>query len=94
MTHRIFQFVTLVIGLTMLCNKGQGQDYSYITNNGTITITDYAGTGGNVVIPSTINSLPVVSIDDGMFAYNSSLVSVTIPNSVTNIGAYTFFNCG
>src|SRR5215471_16832442 len=40
----------------------KGQDYTYITNNGTITITWYTGTDANVVIPSTIDGLPVRSI--------------------------------
>jgi hypothetical protein len=28
----------------------QGEDYRYVTNNGTITITKYIGTGGDVTI--------------------------------------------
>src|SRR5262245_20647853 len=33
--------------------------FNYTTDNGTITITGYAGPGGAVTIPSTINGLPV-----------------------------------
>src|SRR6476661_3995097 len=33
----------------------QAEDYSYETNNGTITITKYTGPGGVVTIPGTIN---------------------------------------
>src|SRR6267154_2382750 len=36
--------------------------YTYTTNNGTITITGYTGPGGAVAIPSTITGLPVTSI--------------------------------
>jgi len=38
--------------------------FTYTTNNGTITITGYAGSGGvgAVTIPGTINGLPVTSI--------------------------------
>jgi hypothetical protein len=66
--------------------------FTFTTNNGTITITGYTGTGGVVVIPSTINGLPVTSIGDYTFQY-SSITGVTIPNSVTNIGDYAFNNC-
>ena len=40
----------------------QGEDYTYVTNNGTITITGYTGPGGDVTIPSTINSLPAPAV--------------------------------
>lgn len=42
--------------------------YTYTTNNGTITITGYDCSGAVVSIPSTITGLPVTSIVDGAFA--------------------------
>jgi BspA type Leucine rich repeat region (6 copies) len=69
---------------------GQAQ-FTYITNNGTITITKYTG-GGVVTIPSTTNGLPVTSIGDDAFD-GCAVTSVTIPNSVTNIGQKVFYNC-
>jgi hypothetical protein len=36
--------------------------FTYTTNNGTITITKYTGPGGVVDIPATINGLPVTCI--------------------------------
>ena len=67
--------------------------FTFTTNVGTITITGYAGPGGAVTIPSTINGLPVVSIGGGAFFGNSLLTSVAIPNTVTNIGDESFFYC-
>src|ERR1041384_2837828 len=66
--------------------------FTFTTNNGTITITGYTGTGGVVVIPSTINGLPVTSIGYEAFQ-DSSITGVTIPNSVTNIGEAAFSYC-
>src|SRR5665213_2177305 len=70
----------------------QGQ-FGYTTHNGATSITNYTGPGGAVTIPSAINGLPVTSIDYRAFWENSSLTSVTIPNSVTSIGESVFYSC-
>ena len=67
--------------------------FNFVTNNGTITIIKYTGSGGVVTIPSTINGLPVASIGDYAFLYCSSLTRVAIPNSVTSIGYEAFDDC-
>src|SRR2546421_648462 len=72
--------------------------FNYTVNNNAVTITAYTGPGGAVVIPSTIAGLPVVSIEqrafDPGYTHNSANVtSVTIPDSVTNIGDYAFYRC-
>ena len=64
--------------------------WTYTVANNQATITGYTGAGGAVVIPSTLNSYPVVSIGGGAFADCRSLTSITIPNSVTSIGEYAF----
>jgi len=69
------------------------QDYHYTTNNGTITITEYTGLGGNVIIPGTINTLPVTSIGNSAFYSCNRLSKVKIANSVTNIGNDAFRSC-
>jgi hypothetical protein len=63
--------------------------FTYTTTNGTITITGYTGPGGVVNIPAQINGLPVTSIGFDAFA-DTALTSVTIPDSVTTIGAAAF----
>ena len=69
------------------------QDFTYTTNDGTITITGYTGSGGAVTIPSTINGLPVTSIGDMAFYQRTNLTNVTIPDSVTSISNYAFSSC-
>jgi len=72
----------------------EGQDYSYITNadDTTLTITGYLGFASVVSIPSTINGMVVNSLGGTAFAYDSGLESVTIPDSVTNLGGWGFGN--
>jgi hypothetical protein len=68
--------------------------YNYTNNgNGTCTITGYTGPGGAVTIPNSISGLSVVSIGDNAFNGRTSLTSVTIGNSVTNIGYQAFADC-
>jgi hypothetical protein len=67
--------------------------YSYTTNNGVVTITQYTGPGGTVTIPAVIAGLPVTSIGTLAFAYSTTVTNVTIPNSVTNIGVAAFTDC-
>lgn len=72
---------------------GQAEDYTYTTNNGTITITSYTGAGGAVTIPAEIDGLLVTSIGSNTFANCTSLTSVTIPASITNIAWRAFISC-
>jgi PKD repeat protein len=66
--------------------------FTYSTNNGTITITGYQGSGGVVTIPPSINGLPVTSIAQQAFFF-SSITDILIPGSVTYIGGYAFEYC-
>jgi hypothetical protein len=68
-------------------------DYQYTLSNGQAYITYYTGAGGAVVIPSTLNSYPVVSIGQMAFNLCYSLTSITIPASVTSIGENAFADC-
>jgi len=68
------------------------KEYTYTTGAKGVTLTKYLGSGGNVVIPSTINGKPVIDIGS-IFLKNSQLTSVTIPNGVTSIGDNAFDTC-
>jgi hypothetical protein len=67
--------------------------FTYTTNDGTITITGYTGSGGAVTIPDTITGLPVTSIASYAFDYCYSLTIVTIGTNVTSIGIAPFYSC-
>jgi hypothetical protein len=67
--------------------------FTYTTNNGTITLTNYIGPGGAVTIPSTINGLPVTRVGDSTFGFRSDLTSVTIGTNVASIGQHAFLYC-
>jgi hypothetical protein len=78
--------------LLLLALPAAQAQFTYTTNNGTITITQYKGPGGAVTIPDKLNGLPVTSI--GIAAFRSdTLANLTIPKSVTSIGRCAFVYC-
>ena len=55
----------------------------------TVTITKYTGTESTVILPSTISNWPVTKIGEDALKDNTTITSVTIPDSVTEIGKLT-----
>lgn len=69
-------------------------DYTYtVYDNYTCKITDYSGSAINLKLPARINACPVVGIGDEAFENCDTLVSVTLPDTVTFIEEYAFSEC-
>lgn len=71
-------------------------DWTYLDNGSDITILGYTGQGGNITIPSQINSKPVTTIGHpqlsaSIFQGNTSqILNVIVPDSVKYISARAF----
>lgn len=70
-----------------------------LKKNGTAVITDYdwENSEGDVFVPGTIDGYTVVEIGEYAFACeileaNHSTVSITLPESITAIGDFSFYN--
>lgn len=59
----------------------------------TVTITKYTGKESTVILPSTISIWPVTKIGEDALKDNTTITSVTIPDSVTEIGSNAFAGC-
>ncbi len=74
-------------------NLSTNGGFTYTITNSEITITGYTGPGGDVVIPDTIEGLPVTRIADSAFTYQMTLTGITIPDSVIDLGGGAFAFC-
>jgi hypothetical protein len=90
-TRSLMQLCLLVTFLQALPAVVHAQ-FTFVTNNGAITITGYSGSGV-AVIPNTTNGYPVTSINYEAFSFSSELTGITIPNNVTNIEQRAFYYC-
>lgn len=68
-------------------------DYAYtLDNSGNATIISYTGNSTTLTIPPAIDTYPVKVIGNYAFS-DSSLISVSMPNSITTIGHGAFSKC-
>ena len=74
-------------------------DWTYSVSDSQATITGYSGVGGAVEIPAVVNEISVVKVGSGDLINNifgngnTTVTSVTIPDSVTSIGDFAFGYC-
>lgn len=87
------QMISVAQSLCVFHRKGEqvnpASDFAYTADGGEVTITDYIGTSEHVLIPDTIDGLPVTALGHQAF-YEKTVTTVVVPDSVTEIGAACF----
>ena len=84
----------LVAGLLLWAAPGRADNFSFSTNaDNTITLTAYNGEGGNVIVPSRVNELPVVEIGPSAFMGCRTVTDIDLPGSMLRIGRNAFMAC-
>ena len=69
-------------------------DYIYsILENDTAVLRNYLGTESNIIIPSTIDGLPVTILGNDLFSSNENIISVSIPQGIIEVGGSSFWRC-
>ena len=57
------------------------------------TVTGYDGTDTAVIIPESVDGIPVTKIAASAFIDKQKITSITVPDSVTSIGDRAFYGC-
>ena len=70
-----------------------GIKYQLSNDGAYYTVTGYEGKDTGVVIPSSIDGIPVTAIANNAFKGKQKITSITVPDSVTSIGSYAFSEC-
>jgi hypothetical protein len=89
-------YLTLVLSFLLAAPAAVHAQFFYTFGEGATSyiITGYYGPDGSVSIPATINNLYVTAIGDNAFLEETGVTNVTIPSSVTTIGANAFSESG
>ena len=77
-------------------NENWDKYYDYRIEDNGVVITKYIGSDKEIVIPDSIEGKPVVKIEkpeSGYFGKANLPTSVTIPDTVTEIGDFAFAQC-
>jgi hypothetical protein len=83
-----------LLGLLLALATTAHAQFQFSENNGTLTVTGYSGPDTVITIPSTNTAGELVTSIGASAFQGSSLASVTIPDSITNIGTGAFLMCG
>lgn len=68
-------------------------DWTYVTNKRGITLKSYIGTASDLRIPYELDGKAVTRLGSNLFKGNSTLRSVIVSGSVTDIESYAFDEC-
>ncbi len=68
-------------------------DFTYTVTDAGVTVTGYTGTAEVVILPAEIEGKPVLTVARGAFADHTTLVALSIPDTVTDIEAGALAGC-
>ncbi len=73
--------------------EASSKDFIVEYTDSDVTLVGYAGKGGDVVIPKSIEGASITAIADSAFENNTSITALTIPDGIKTIGDEAFAGC-
>jgi hypothetical protein len=90
----LFIIVVGAVLLSLRKEEPSAPAFAYTASDNKLTITKYDGVlNGDVKLPATLGGLPVIAIGDSAFSDCQAIISMTLPDTVTNIGNAAFQGC-
>ena len=92
------QLVYSPVGQTQIFTRqviyADGSDFSYrVLADGTVEIIGYSGETAVLNIPAEIDGYPVSAIGTAALAAQDALISVAVPQGISVIKPFAFYNC-
>ena len=81
--------------MSLAQQKTENVEFTYVIEKGNAYITGLSNTfnSGKLSIPPSIDNFSIVGIKSYAFANINTLISITLPPSITDIESYAFYNC-
>jgi len=89
----VFMMIATVVPLFEVSAKTTEDGFRYYKYSDYIEIMEYIGTADEIVVPDTIENLPVKVIGHDAFYNNKNLNVVKLPQCITEIRFSAFANC-
>ena len=98
MKRKLMKKLLLVVVMVVLClavgmtaSAETWGDYEYtVLEDGTVEITKYTGSGGEIEIPSEIDGKTVTGIGEFAFGSCDGLINIYIPKTIKTVGKAAF----
>ena len=83
----------LLLAAAVVWPAGVQAQFTYTTNSGTLTVVQYTGSGGAVVIPDIVSGLKVTAVGSQAFFQANAMTSLTFGTNVNTIMLNAVFQC-
>ena len=94
LTVSVIAMAVIILLVVLRFTDNRLAEFSYFTlEDGTVTIEGYSGDPTKLEVPAEIDGKKVVSIAEGAFTAQTKLNSITLPETVTEIGPRAFADC-
>ena len=91
--YSVLLAMCLLLSCMVTAFAADDEAFDHVVAGGVAVITNYAGADADIVVPQTLSGCPVTAISADVFAGNTRIRSVTLPDGVTELTDEQFAWC-